>query len=174
MARTEKSKSSFYHDSSSEWNNLCPDIRESPLISKFKKKLLSQIRSAPNSLYITHNSKGDIYLTNLRVGLSKLKVHKFKYDSKDTLNPMCPVYDDIEDMGHLLICNSFSEHRWNLPAGVNDVLEAYKYIEASDIYMLPSEANDLTLNLTIMYNSETNALVKGLPAPIIGAPNSLL
>ena len=67
-----------------------------------------------------------------------------------------------------MLCNSFSEHRRNLLSGANDILEAYKHSNTSDINMLklllygskhlPSEANKLILNLTIMYISEAKRL----------------
>ena len=85
---------------------------------------------------------------------------------KDTVNPMCSINDGIEDTEHfLLLCNSFTEHRFNLLAGVNDVLEAYRYSEAPDnnilqllLYgnkSLPLEANRLIFNATMNYIFET-------------------
>ena len=70
-----------------------------------------------------------------------------------------------EDKEHfLLLCNSFTEHRRNLLAGVNDVLESYEYSITSEINMLQlllygskhlsSKANELNLNLTFTYISE--------------------
>ena len=125
MARTEKFKPSFYSDALFEWNKLNPEIKESPSVSTFKKKLFSQIRPPANSVYGIHNPKGVVYLTQLRVGLSKFNVHKFKYNFKDTVNPMCTINDGRGDTEHfLLLCISFTEHRRNL---LSDVLEAYKH-----------------------------------------------
>ena len=169
-ARTEKFRSSFYPDSLSEWNKLDPEIRESPSVSVFKKKLFSQIRPPSNSVYGIHNPKGIAYLTQLRVGLSKLNFHKFKHNFKDTINPMCPINDGIEDTEHfLLLCNSFREHRRSLLADVNDVLEAYGFSEVPDNNILqlllygnknlPLEANKLILNATMKYIFETERFV---------------
>ena len=166
-ARTEKFKSSFYSHSLTEWNKLDPEIRESSSVSVLKKKLFSQIRPPANSVYGIHNPKGIAYLTQLRMGLSKLNFHKFKHNFKDTINPMCPVNDGIEDTEHfLLLCNSFRQQRCSLLAGgVNDVLRACGHPESADINMLqlllygnknfPFEANKMILNLTIKYISET-------------------
>ena len=67
------------------------------------------------------------------MGLSKLNFHKFKHNFKDIVNPLCSINDGIEETEHfLLLCNSFTEHRHNLLAGVNDVLEAYGFSEAPD------------------------------------------
>ena len=71
------------------------------------------------------------------MGLSNLNFHKFKHSFKDTINPMCPVNDGIEDTEHyLLLCNSFREQRCSLLAGVNDVLKAcghYQYATTSSV-----------------------------------------
>ena len=127
---------SFYPDSLSEWNKLDPTIRESSSVNVFKKKLFSMIRPSAGPLYGIHNPKGVAYLTQLRLGLSKLNFHKFKHNVKDTINPMCPVNDGVEDAEHfMLLCNSFNEHRHNLLTGVNDVLAAYEFSDSSDINM---------------------------------------
>ena len=150
----------------SEWNKLDPEIRESSSVRVLKKKLFSQIRPPPNSVYGIHNPKGIAFLTQLRMGLSKLNFHNFKHNFKDKINPMCPVNDSIEDTEHFLrLCNSFREQRFSLLAGVKDVLEACGHSESADINMLqillfgnkhlPLEANKMILNLTIKYISET-------------------
>ena len=165
-ARTEKFKSNLYPHSLYEWNKLDPEIRESFSVSVLKKKLFSDIRPPANSVYGIHNPKGIAFLTQLRMGLSKLNLRKFKHNFKDTINPMCPVNDGIEDTEHyLLLCNSFREQRCSLLTGVNDVLEACGHSETAGINMLqlppygnknlPFEANKLILNLTIKNISET-------------------
>ena len=71
-ARTEKFKSSFYPNCLSEWNKLQPELRHAPSVAVFKKKLLSIIRPPAKSVFGIHDPKGLSYLTQLRVGLSKL------------------------------------------------------------------------------------------------------
>ena len=106
-ARTEKFRSSFYPDCLFEWNKLDPELRESPSVSILKKKISLHIRPPANSVYGIHNPKGIAYLTQLRVGLSKLNFHKFKHNFQDTVNPMCSINDGIEDTEHFLqLCNS--------------------------------------------------------------------
>ena len=79
---------------------------------------------------------------------------------------MCSINDGIEDAEHFMLrCNSFTEHRHDLLAGVNNVLEAYGYSEAPDNNILklllhgnknlPLEANSLILNATMNYILET-------------------
>ena len=84
-----------------------------------------KIRPVHNSAYGIYNPKGISYLTQLRVGLSKLNYHKFKHNFVDTVSPMCPANDGIEDIEHfLLLCHSFNNNRRSLLASVNEVFKA--------------------------------------------------
>ena len=62
-----------------EWNKLNPNLRSVTSLSVFKKNLLKFIRPSPNSVFNCHNYKGIKYLTRLRVGLTHLCEHKFKF-----------------------------------------------------------------------------------------------
>ena len=122
-ARTEKFKSSFYPNCLSEWNKLEPELRHAPSVAVFKKKLLSIIRPPAKSVFGIHDPKGLSYLTQLRVGLSKLNFHKFKHNFRDTVNPMCPTSDGIEYTEHfLLLCPSFDVQRQDLLAEIAELL----------------------------------------------------
>ena len=80
------------------------------------------------STFGIHDPAGLSYLTQLRVGLSQLTFHKFKHNFRDTLNPMCPKNDGIEDTEHfLLLCPSFVEPRKDLLAGVFALLRPFGY-----------------------------------------------
>ena len=126
---TEKFKSSFYPNCLSEWNKLDPELRLSPSVAVFKKKLSSIVRPPAKSSFGIHDPIGLPYLTQLRVGLSKLNFHKFKHNFRDTINPMCPTNDGIEDTEHfllVLLCPSFDLQRRDLLTGNYDHL--YKSI----------------------------------------------
>ena len=111
-ARTEKFKSGFYPNCRAEWNELDPEIRLAPSVSIFKKTLISIIRSPAKSVFGIHDPIGLSYLTQLRVGLSKLCFYKFKHNFRDSINPMCPSNDGIETTEHfLLLCPSFEVER---------------------------------------------------------------
>ena len=125
-ARTEKFKSSFYPNCLSEWNKLRPELRLAPSVAIFKKKFLSIIRPPAKSVFGIHDPKGLSYLTQLRVGLSKLNFHKFKHNFRDTINPMCPTSDGIEDTEHfLLLCPSFDLQRRDLLTGIVELLRPF-------------------------------------------------
>ena len=127
-ARTDKFKSSFYPKCLAEWNELDHEIRLSPSVAIFKKKLLAKIRPPARSTFGIHDPIGFSYLTQLRVGLSKLCLHKFRYNFRDSINPMCPINDGIETMEHfLLLCHTFEAERRSLLAGVSELLQPYGY-----------------------------------------------
>ena len=120
---------SFYPNCLSEWNKLEPELRLAPSIAVFKKKLLSIIRPPAKSVYGIHDPKGLCYLTQLRVGLSKLNFHKFKHNFRDTINPMCPTSDGVEDTEHfLLLCPFFDVQRQDLLAGIVELLQPFVLI----------------------------------------------
>ena len=129
-ARTEKFLSSFYPNCISEWNKLDPEIRLAPPVAVFKTKLLSRIRPSAKSVFGIHDPIGLSYLLQPRVGLSKLNFHKFKHNFRDTVNPMCPTNDGIEDTEHfLLLCPSFDIQRQDLLAGVSELLRPFVQID---------------------------------------------
>ena len=134
-ARTEKYKSSFYPHCLSEWNKLDPEIRLSTSVAVFKTKILSKIRPPTKSVFGIHDPKGLSHLTQLRVGLSKLNFHKFQHNFRDTINPMCPSNDGIEDTEHfLLLCPSFGVQRTDLLAGIYSLVRPYGYVNlANDV-----------------------------------------
>ena len=142
----------------SEWNGLDLEIRLTPSVGVFKRKLLSIIRPPVNSTFGIHDPTGISYLTQLRVGLSKLYFHKFKYNFRDTLNPMCHTNDGIEDTEHfLLLCPSFVEPRRNHLAGVFAVLRPPGYTNLHNRFLMqillygcksfPNETNSILILL---------------------------
>ena len=69
------------------------------------------------------------YLSQLRVGLSKLNFHKFEHNFKDTLNTLCPTNDAIEDTEHfLLLCPSFDVQRRDLLTEISQLLQPFVHI----------------------------------------------
>ena len=86
-------------------------------------KLLSLIRLIYNSFFIKYDHCGLASLTQLRLGLSKLNLHKVRHNFRDVISPMCPVNDGPEDAEHYLLqCHSFHEQRHDLLASFLPVL----------------------------------------------------
>ena len=71
------------------------------------------------------------------MGLSKLNFHKFKHNFRDTINPMCPTNDGIEDTEHfLLLCPSFHVPRRDLLAGVSALLRPLGRTNPSNEFLM--------------------------------------
>ena len=160
--RTDKSKSSFYPNSLAEWNEVDHEIRLSLLVATFTKKLLAKIRPPARSTFGIHDPIGLFYLTQLRVELSKLYLHKFRHNFRDSINPMCSITDGIETMEHfLLLCHAFEAERRSFLAGVSELLQPYGYTNLSNKVLaqillygdkdLPNCLNRNILDLTLQY-----------------------
>ena len=130
------------------------------------KKLLCKVRPLPKSVFRLHDPTGLAYLTQLRVGLSKLNFHKFKHNFRDTINPMCPTNDGIEDTEHfLLLCPSFEAPRRDLLAGVSALLRPLGHTNLSNEFLMqillygdkdfPNNLNKDILLLTLRFIHET-------------------
>ena len=76
-----------------------------------EKKNLSFIMSSPNSTFSCHHSKGIKLLSRLRLGLSHLRKHKFKYSFQNSLNLFCSCgKGEVETVSHYLLhCSNYSE-----------------------------------------------------------------
>ena len=117
-------KSSFYPSSLSEWDKLDPEIKLSISVRVFKTEILSLILPTRKLVYSIFDPRGFSTLTQLRVGRSKLNSHKFRHNFKDTLNPMCPISDSIEDTEHiLLLCDTYVMITCYLLDSVNAILQ---------------------------------------------------
>ena len=80
-------------------------IRNSETFSAFKKSILKFIRLSSNSIFNCHSPKGIKLITRLSFGLSYLCEHKFRYNFRNILNPICSCGDDIETTIHYLLHN---------------------------------------------------------------------
>ena len=128
---------------------------------------MSIIRPPAKSVFGIHDPKGLPYLTQLRVGLGKLNFHKVKHNFRDTISPMCPTNDGIEDTEHyLLLCPSFDVQRQDLLVRVAELLRSF--VQITDLlndaltqlllYGNQDLSNDLNRNifeLTLRFIHET-------------------
>ena len=71
-------KNTFFPSTIMEWNKLDWEIKNSGSIVTLKK-ILSFIRRSVNSTFNCHNPRGIKLLSQLRLGLSHLREHKFKH-----------------------------------------------------------------------------------------------
>ena len=161
-ARLKRFKPSFNPSCLSEWENLEPEVRLSNSVSMFKKNILAINRPNPKSVFGVYDPTGISILTQLRVGLSTLNYHKFKHNLWNTLNPLCPINDDIENTGlYFLLCRACCTIRRDLLTCVNDILYQYGFKNLSNEELLqiilygldksPYDSNAKILSMTIQY-----------------------
>ena len=100
-------------------------------MSLFKTNIVKFIRSSPNSVYNRDNPKGLKFVTRLRLGLSHLREHKFKYSFQDTINLLCSCGIDIESTEQFLLhCPKFVNERRILLSTIGNI--NYKLLENTD------------------------------------------
>ena len=119
----------------------------------FKKNLLKFIRPSGNSVFRYHNPKRIKLLTRLRLGLSRLREHKFKHGFLDSFNPICSCGQNIETSTHFLL------HYSNYS---NERLTFLNIIKNIDRNIL--NKNDLKVTETLLYgdsslNDTNNAFI---------------
>ena len=109
-------KNTFFPSTITERNKLDLKTKISESTKTFKKKILSFIRPSPNSTFNCHNPKGIKLSSRLRLGLSRLREHKFKHSFQDSLKPFgsCSI-GEVETSSHyLLYCSNYSEEQMAL------------------------------------------------------------
>ena len=111
----------FFPSSIIEWNNLDPKLRNSENFRVFKNNILKFIRPKPNGFFNCCNLKGIRLITRLRLELSHLREHKFKYNFQNCLNPFCSYGSSIESTYHFLLhCPIFHDKRHTLRSTLNN------------------------------------------------------
>ena len=106
-------KNSFFSSAVIEWNKLDSRLRKVNSFTDFKKNILIFIRPKANCDFNSNSSKGLTFLTRLRLGLSHLRKHKFKYSFQDSINLLCSCSLDIESTIHYFLhCALFTIERY--------------------------------------------------------------
>ena len=117
-------RNSFFPSTITEWNKLDRDIRNSDSLNVFKLYLLKFVRSVANSIFEINNPYGLKLLTGLRLGLSHLRYHKFRYNFQDFINPICICGLEIETRAHVLHCPLFQSARQSLLISIKKIDES--------------------------------------------------
>ena len=116
-------KHSFFPSTLNDLFKLDENIRNSESIAIFKNRLLSFIRPVQSNIYHIFDPKDLKFLTRLRLGLSHLNEHKFRYNFQNCLNPLCSWSLEIEDTSHYLLhCQHLSNHRIDLMNSVKSLI----------------------------------------------------
>ena len=80
---------SFFPSTIIEWNKLNKRIWQSITMLSFRNALLKIDWPTPKPVYNIHDLNGLKLLTRLRLGLNYLNEHKFNYNFKECVNPIC-------------------------------------------------------------------------------------
>ena len=126
----------------------------------FKSNVLKFIRPKPNNVYHCHNPKGIKLLTRLRLGLSHLREHMFKYSFHGCLNPLCLCGNESETSTHYLLhCLAYTNERMTLLNKIKSI--NCSILESSDTAVtkillfvdntFSDSSNTFILNSTIEY-----------------------
>ena len=100
---------SFYPSTITAWNNLPQSTVDSESVSIFKHKF--KPKPSQSAKYYTHCSgRPGIWLTRLRLGLSALKAHRFRYNLID--DPFCDFCGNQENTKHYMFdCAAYTQQR---------------------------------------------------------------
>ena len=100
---TDLVKYSFFPDVIVEWNKFDINLHNAKSFLIFRNSLLKIESPIQNPIYNIHDTMGIKYLTRLRLSLSHLNDHKFRQNSQDCLNPLCPCSLEVETTIHYFL-----------------------------------------------------------------------
>ena len=169
-ARTKRYLSTFFPSSIHSWNVvLSAGERNSNNIQQFKSSIKIKIRPSKTDNFGIDSKKRLKYLNQLRVGLSSLKMHKYRHKFSDTEDAQCPYKDGVESNFHFLLeCKNFYPERKILfntifKATKINLLVSHHDKEKFLLYgdpALGTELNKKILEATIAYIEATGRLSK--------------
>ena len=113
------------------------------------------MRPRSNDVFNVSHPKGLIFLARLRVGLSHLREHKFKYSFLDTLNNICTSGFDIETLNNFFLhCPRFTNEGQNLllmiERIIHDILRKPTLVSIHQYFLMAIRV--FQLNLTSTYS----------------------
>ena len=79
-----------------------PESTKMRSLQCFQKQHTKNYMASSNSFFDCYTPLEIKYITRIRLELSHLREHEFKYNFQDTLNPTCHCGNDVD-----LICYSF-------------------------------------------------------------------
>ena len=82
-------KNTFFPSAIIEWNKLDPAIWKAESLGIFNSNILKFFRPTPRRFFNCYNHKGIRLMTRLRLGLSRLRDHKFNYNFQNCIDPLC-------------------------------------------------------------------------------------
>ena len=115
-------KNTFLPSTIIEWNKLDLAIRNAESLGIFKSNIFKFFRPIPRSFFNCYNHKGIRLMAQLRLGLSRLREHKFNHNFRNCINRLCSCAMDIESTSHLFIhCPLFDDKTTTLLSTLNKI-----------------------------------------------------
>ena len=103
--------------------------KNSVSVKSLKNNFFNKVRPKKKSYFGLDDEKAK-YITLLRMSLSPLRAHKFKYNFLDTGDPYCTVCGSTEDTAHYLLhCSSYRLTRHTLFQKISHTLNYNVSIE---------------------------------------------
>ena len=153
---------SFFPNQTSFWNKLSTNLINKMTLVSFKRDLIVETGdlhedSSDHLAFLSCNGYYGKILTQLRLGLSPLRSHLFKYQISD--NPFCPsCYSEIESVSHLFLhCMAYDAARKVLFDNIANIDVTWLIINNNDKVELLLRGHKLTSNKT-----ETNVKIFNL------------
>lgn len=122
QARTTLYLKSFVPVATKSWNDLPTNLRQQPLLSKFRKSLID-IMSPPKAcpFFSFGSKKGNMMHTRIRLGASSLNQHRRALGG--SVSSECSCGHAKEDTAHyLLVCPQFHGARREMSAAISAIL----------------------------------------------------
>ena len=116
----------FIHTLLKNGVQLSEEIWNKVSVNKLEKIILSFIIPKENSVFATSDTKGLKLLTRLRLNFNHFNEHKFRYDFKDTADPLCKCVLEAETKLHFLLrCRLYSTIRTDLLGDIYTVAKSF-------------------------------------------------
>ena len=126
------------------------DIKNIDSHAMFRKKLLAFIRPLGNDTNGIDDPLGIRLLNRLRLGLSRLREHKFSYNFADTLNPLCSCSLETEDTEYYFLrCQNNLSFRTTFMNDSNNINTAIASLNSYDLLRVILYGDE-------SFNKETN------------------
>jgi len=128
---TKRFSNSFFPYCHKHWNNLSASIKSSASLSIFKKALLKPIRPIARPCFNLNDNYGLARLTQLRVGFSDLREHRYRHHF-NCLSPICSCGGEDESTRHFLLnCNKYANQRQIFFSQLNSLVPGITSLDPS-------------------------------------------
>ena len=115
VATTLRFQNSFFPYCKNHWDLLSADFRSLPSFGMFRSKLIKSVRPPPSSNFGVTDIFGLKLLTQLRVDLNDLRVHRFRHGFRNCPSALCACGTADESTSHFFHqCPRFSSQRADL------------------------------------------------------------